>query len=352
MSLIKISNAKVETKVVEKTTRKGEKELCLDIIVSDRFQHTFPANSVESKLLREMEPSVVQQKMNGGTYIFTEEGKFVDYRPSDYKGFMHSEDAIQKLSDKIGFSIAPESRKAARDVFSQFRESRGIFLGGLSDPFYLDIASLGEGGSFKNRIVYKWNPFDKDIFTTIEVERLICLNGMVGVAPIVTKKVPVINDWERHLEIVSLQVQPSVNVILQDRFLKMNDTHASVAHLLDARTLLLDRSQLKAADSIETLQNLMKITDVESRLKHVYKKETFYRGKGNTAASDLTQFDLFNVLTEACSHTTGTTDSTSKIQNFLNKLTFDFSKNEISGNAKISNESDPSRVFFGKRKGE
>lgn len=353
MSLIKIPNAKVEVRtIIKHNNRTKMDEPHLHIVVNDRFQHTFPNNSVESKLLREMELSVITAKMNGGTFIFTESGDFVDYRTSDYKGFIHSDEAIQKLSEKIGFSNAPESRKAAAgEMFSQFRANKGIFLGGLSDPFYLDIAQLGEGGSFKNRIVYKWNPFEKDIYTTIEVERLVCMNGMVGVAPIVTKRVPVINDWEKHLEIVSLQIQPNINAILQDRFVQMSDSHASISHVLDARKLLLERKELKAVDSLETIENLLKVTDVESRLSNVYKKEVF-TGRNRAASSDLTQFDLFNVLTEACSHTTGTNESTSKIQKFLNKLTFDFNKNEIAGNVKISGESDPSRVFFGKKKGE
>lgn len=349
MSLKKIENAKVEIKINHDSRSES---LSLSIIVNDIYQHTFPFDSRESKLLQEMESSVILNKMNGGTFIFTEDGILVDYRTSDYKGFMHSEDAIKKLSEKIGLNVAEPSRKSARDLFSQFREEKGIFLGGLSDPFYLDIASLGEGGSFKNRIVYKWNPFQKDILTTIEVERLICLNGMVGVSPLTTRKVPVINDWERHLEIVSLQIQPSINNLLQDRFIKMADTNSSVSNILEGRKLLLDRREYKAAENCHILTNLLDLTDVESRLGGVYQKEVFTKGKGATAKSDLTQFDLFNVLTEACSHTSGTSESTLKIQKFLNNITFDYSKNEISGNAKISDESDPSRVFFGKRKGE
>lgn len=350
MSLKKILNAQVDIKVVYESK---DALPCLSIIVNDRYTHTFPAKSTESKLLNEMELSVIRGRMNGGTFIFTEEGQLVDYRTSDYKGFMHSEDAIKKLSEKIGFNVAEPARKAAaRDVFSQFREEKGIFLGGLSDPFYLDIASLGEGGSFKNRIVYKWNPFQKDILTTIEVERLICLNGMVGVSPLTTRKVPVINDWERHLEIVSLQIQPSINNLLQERFVKMADTSSSVANILEGRSLLFDRREYKAAENCQILTNLLDLTDVESRLGGIYQKEVFSKGNGSVAKSDLTQFDIFNVLTEACSHTAGTEESTFKIQRFLNKIAFDFQKNEISGNAKISDESDPSRVFFGKRKGE
>ena len=351
--LIKISNARVETMLVHDK----KNNLVVRIIVNDHYFHTFDAKSRESRLVSEMELSVLEKKFNGGTYIFTHDGDLVDYRTSDYKGFMHSADAIKTLSEKIGCQLSAKSSNSIRrpigEVFSQFREEKGAFLGGLSEPFYLDIASLGEGGNFKNRIVYKWNPFDKDIFTTIEVERQICTNGMVGISPLVTRKVPVINDWERHLEIVSLQIQPNINNLLQDRFIKMADSNASVSHVSEARSMLLDRSQLKVVQGAEQLSELIKATDVSSRLRSVYRDEVFNSNLGRSAASDITQFDLFNILTEACSHTGGTAQSNERIQKFLNKITFDFQKNEISGNAKTSDESDHRRVFFGKdKKGE
>lgn len=348
--ILKLTNAKVDVTMVDD----GKKNIVLRIIVDDKFIHTFDANSRETRLLAEMELSVLAKKFNGGTYVFSESGTLIDYRPSDYKGFIHSDEAINTLSEKIGCKVSNNANQGFRrpvgDVFSQFREEKGNFLGGLSEPFYLDIASLGEGGSFKNKIVYKWNPFDQNIFTTIEVERLICTNGMVGISPLVTRKVPVINDWERHLEIVSLQIQPNINTLLQERFVKMADTHASVSHTMEARSMLLDRSQLKSAGSADQLSELIKATDVETRLKAVYRDEVFKSQLGRSAASDLTQFDLFNILTEACSHTAGTIQSNERIQKFLNKTTFDFQKNEISGNAKVSQESDHRRVFFGKTK--
>lgn len=343
--LIKISNARVDLKVIP--TEKGCKAT---ITVNDRFTHTFDVKSRESRLLQEVEVEVFRQKLNGGTFIFSADGKLVDYRTSDYKGFIHNEDAIQTLSEKIGFGRSKQERRSIGEVFRQFRESDEIFLGGLSDPFYLDIASLGEGGSFKNQIVYKWSPFNQNIVTTVEVERLVCLNGMVAMSPLVSQMVPVINDWERHLEIVSLQIQPNINNLLQERFVKMADTHASVGDVQEANRILRDRSSLKVVESSEQLERLIEATKVESRLKNIYRDEVFSGKLGRTAASDITQFDLFNILTEASSHTGGSEDSNRIIQKFLNKITFDMTKNEISGNVKISQESDHRRVFFGKNK--
>jgi hypothetical protein len=346
--LIKITNAKVGLTTIP--TDKGTK---LEIIINDRYKHTFSIDTRESRLLNEVEIEVLRQKFNGGTFIFSSDGKLVDYRTSDYKGFIHNEDAIRTLSEKIGFSKAKESRRSIGEVFRQMRETDEIFLGGLSEPFYLDIASLGEGGSFKNQIVYKWSPFNQNIVTTVEVERLVCLNGMVAMSPLITQMVPVLNDWERHLEIVSLQIQPNINNLLQERFVKMADTHASVTDVQDANRMLRDRSTLKVAESATQLEELIEATKIESRLKNIYRPEVFNGKLGRTASSDLTQFDLFNILTEATSHTAGSEESNRSIQKFINKITFDMTKNEISGNAKISEESDHRRVFFGtKKKGD
>ena len=155
--ILKLTNAKVDVTMLED----GKKNIVLRIIVDDKFVHTFDAASRETRLLAEMELSVLQKKFNGGTYVFSESGQMIDYRTSDYKGFIHSDEAIMTLSEKIGCKVsntATSGRRPVGDVFSQFREERGNFLGGLSEPFYLDIASLGEGAGTqkKFRAAHLW----------------------------------------------------------------------------------------------------------------------------------------------------------------------------------------------------
>jgi hypothetical protein len=322
------------------------------IVVNEKYEHTFSQKSKVSHLVMEMEKEVLFNKLNGGTYVFSN-SKLIDFRFSDYKGFIRKQGDIETLANKIGFADSrkeDKSRRSVGEVFEQFRHSsQGIFLGGASEAFYLDVNGLGKGGSFKNRIIYKWSPFDQNIQTTIEVERLVCANGMVGIAPLVTRGVPLLSDIERNLEIIELNLQPSINNLLQTRFVDMADKRASVADVTEAHRMLAERAannNLTVTDR-SILEKLAESTSL-THLRGVYAPDLFTSKAARTAPSDITQFDLFNVLTEATSHTSGDKEENFKIQRMVNKLVFDTTKTEVAGSVKISAESDHSRVFFGK----
>lgn len=341
-----INNANVRVNLVP--TEYGIK---VNIEVNGKYTHTFSPKSQVGKMVMEVEPQVLEAKLNGGTYVF-KDGKLLDFRFSDYRGFIRSEKDIETLAEKIGYEDA--SKKAGRrqvgEVFEQMRQNNsGIFLGGMGEEFYLDVNGLGQGGSFKNRIVFKWSPFDPNLQTTVEVERLVCLNGMVGIAPLVTRGVPLLNDIERNLEIIELNLQPNINSILQNRFIDMVDKRASVADVQEAHRLLRERAlsnKLTVADR-SILEKLAETTSL-THLSNVYDNGLFASKAARTAPSDITQFDLFNVLTEATSHTSGDREENFKIQKVVNRLVFDTTKTEISSSVKISTESDHRRVFFGK----
>lgn len=340
-----IKNAKVQMNLIP--TEFGVK---VTIIVNGEHAHTFSPKSQVGRVVMEVEPEVLRAKLDGGTYVFSG-GKLIDFRFSDYRGFIRDKDDIEILAEKIGYADTnAKSRRAVGEVFEQFRHNHnGIFLGGTGEPFYLDVSGLGQGGAFKNRIVYKWSPFDTNIQTTVEVERLVCLNGMVGIAPLVTRGVPLLSDIERNLEIIELNLQPNINSILQERFVDMASKRASVADVLEAHRMLRERSMnnsLTVADRA-TLEKLADTTSL-THLANVYDNGLFASQAAKTAPSDLTQFDLFNVLTEATSHTSGDKEENFKIQRVVNRLVFDTTKTEISGSAKISDQSDHRRVFFGK----
>lgn len=322
------------------------------IVINDKYEHIFSQKSKVSKLVMEMEQEVLFNKLNGGTYVFSS-GKLIDFRFSDYKGFTRSQDDIEILADKIGFKDSRKDGKKRRvvgEVFEQFRNgNQDIFLGGEGEPFYLDVNGLGRGGAFKNRIIYKWSPFDKNIQTTLEVERLVCLNGMVGIAPLVTRGVPLLNDIERNLAIIEHNLQPSVNSLLQNRFSDMAGKRASVADVSEAHRMLVERAANDNLTAIDRsiLEKLAESTSL-THLRGVYAPDLFNSKLARTAPSDITQFDLFNVLTEATSHTAGDKDENFKIQRMVNKLVFDTTKTEIAGSVKVSSDSDHRRVFFGK----
>ena len=325
------------------------------IEVEGKYTHTFSPKSKVGKFITELEPKVLENKLIGGTYVF-KDGKLLDFRFSDYQGYIRSQDDIEILAEKVGFKDSKELKKGQRraavgEIFEQFRHSgnNDHFLGGTGEDFYLDVAGLGAGGSFKNRIIYKWSPFDQNLITTLEVERLVCLNGMVGIAPLVTRGVPLLNDIERNLEIIEFNLQPTINELLQNRFASMADTRASVADVSEAHRLLRERAMnntLTVTDR-SILEKLAETTNL-SHLKGVYAPDLMTSSSARTAPSDITQFDLFNVLTEATSHTSGDREENFKIQKVVNRLVFDTTKTEITGSVEVSSDSDHRRVFFGK----
>jgi hypothetical protein len=354
MSFKIIRNAKVEAKI-----KIDNRTPILTIIINDNYIHTFKKTAKENNLIIAMDHRQISKKFSGGTYVFFDE-KLIDYRSGDYRGFIHTEDGVKNLAEKVGFSTINKKRygSGVRGLFNKFRSSdNGAFFGGEGSEFELDIAELGEGGSFRNRLVHKWSPFTSNIITSLEVERLICENGMVGLSPFVTNAVPLINDWERNLNIASTQLKPHYNQILKDRFKEMGNNRASVYDVMKAHEIIKRRSvdfdseniQMISED-LEILRELQEVTNVEQRLGKFYEPTTFVnKNEAKLAVSDFTQYDVFNILTEACSHTLGHIDNDSEAQSQINRIVFDelANKIDIRPNIPVSKDSDHRRVFFG-----
>lgn len=346
-----IRNAKVELK----HTFKGD-GLVLIIIVNDRYIHEFSPKSRESRALQTTDIKILEQQFNGGTYVISDE-EIIDYRLSNYRGFIQSDVAMANLQEVIGAEKTKTGNYTSpvRGLFAQSRgaKTNGTYLGGEWDHFDLDVKALGVGGEFKNKLLYRYSPFSPNVVTSLEVERLVCENGMVASAPFVTFEVPVIDDWERNLHVVSAQLKPKINDILSDRFEQMSTQRASVASVMKAHELLESRSRdenLSVEDQKE-LDNMMLIVDAETQLGKFYKDSVFSdKKRAERADSHLTQFDVFNVLTEASTHVGRVADNDADAQRALNKLVFDELKNKKKLSPKVpqSPDSDFKRAFFGK----
>ena len=346
-----IQNANVDVKL--KFDPKSE-EFVVEVVVDGKYgsyTHTFSRKSPVNKIAREVEFPILKEKLNGGTYVFSD-GKLIDFRMSDYRGYVRSENEINSLAEKVGFSRKNHNNRAVNgdllSVFNQLRHRNNVFLGGESEDFFMDVEGLGAGGAFKNRLIYRWSPFDKNIQTTIEVERLVCANGMVGMAPLVTRETPVINDVDRNLDIIDMHLRPEMSRILQERFAQMAQNRASVADVLEANRHIYDRlrSNQVSEHDFKVLQGLASVTKLD-HLGGVFSKNLFSSSAARTAPSDLTQFDVFNIMTEMCSHTVADEYSNRHAQHFINKIVFDTVKTEISGTVKKSQDSDHRRAFFG-----
>lgn len=343
----------------------------LTIIVDEQYVHVFPVGSKESKMCHNTEQSVIQGLFNGGTFAFFD-GALVDYRSSAYRGFIHTETGVDELSNRIGIKRYNEQKATGdkfhegiadqggssnrRGVFNRFRgmNNNGIFLGGEFDRFQMDIAGLSDGGNFENRLIYRWSPFSDKITTSLEVMRLICLNGMVANAPLVTYSVPLINDWEANLNVVSTQLQPRLNGLLSNRFLEMRSQRATVRQIVDANGLLMERAESKELNAGEQtmLQNMISQTSPEANLSKYYDTSLFSDKQASSGfGGHLTQFDVYNILTEASSHYGANEVNDRGIQRYLNGVVFDSSdKKNVEVEIPESADSDHRRAFFGSNK--
>lgn len=362
-----IRNADVEAKIIF-----VKESLSLQITIDNRYEHQFSAGSRESKLCLNTNIETIQSMFYGGTY-FIYKGKLVDYRLSNYKGFTHTTDGISQLAERIGLSditsnanhsqSSPAARRSpASGLFNQQRgrKNNGVFLGGEWDKFDLNIRDLGIGGEFENKLIYRWSPFSDTITTSLEVERLVCANGMVASSPFVTFEVPLINDWERNLHVISAQLQPRISDVLTSRFSDMAKKPSSVFDVQRAHGLLLDRRKSiedlndgKGGSDITNLNNMLSITDAEFNLGNYYRNELFSNTeKSKLVDAHLTQFDVFNILTEASSHYGNDSDSNVSIQRDLNRLVFDEfdRKKQLRPSVPTISDSDHRRAFFGSNK--
>lgn len=359
-----LKNARVEVSYREM----ANDDIRLVISVENEMPHVFDKKANENKWIMEMDKQSIQEKFNGGTFIF-KDGKLLNYRDSFYTGFVRDSDDMNVLSEIIGAEkLEEEKRSFGRGVggmFDSFRANsinKDYFLGGQGQSFNLNIKELGEGGQFENRLIHKWSPFDQNLVISLETERLVCRNGMVGMASFVTKGVPFVNLYEEHLRMVSVQLEPEYNNLLKNRFKNMSEQNASLQSMMNAHNLLENRlkqnnlNQYNRGDenvikSRAKLKSLSNLVNVKQNLGGVYKADAFSnKQQARHATGNLTQFDVFNILTEASSHTSGNDDSTRSFQKEINILVFDElnDKKNVKGSIpNVSSDSDHRRAFFG-----
>lgn len=336
-------------------------DIRLSITVENEMPYIFEKGRNENRLIEQMDLKSIEERFNGGTFVFLS-GGLIDYRLPEYNGYVRSEEEIKVLSDILGVQTGNRRSTGSQGVFNQFRNNtlnRDVFLGGEGKQFDLSIAGLKEGGEFTNKLIHRWSPFDKNVVISLETERLICANGMVGMSPFVTNEVPIVNRVEEHLQLVSVQLEPQINGILRDRFTNMAKQPASVGAMMSAHGAIQDRLKgiSSYSNSPETniskneLIKLKKLVDVKDNLKHIYDPSVFSNKEmANGLNGNIDKFALFNVLTEACTHTMGSDSNNNKLQMDINKLVFDELSDKKSVQGEVPKEiiSDHKRAFFGK----
>lgn len=355
---ILIQNARVRVNI-SRFHEKPVLTLEIDGGMQGTFQHTFPTESKEVQEALDMDFRTLERMYDGGHYAFYQ-GSLVEYRKANYNGFVQSQEAISRLTDALGAGMKKQQggrySRGVSGLYDSVRTARsnGVMFGGSADPFEFDVAELGEGGSFDASLVRQWSMFSQNIELSLNVQRLVCTNGMVANSPFITRSVPVINDWETNLDIVRQQLEPHFTGVMQQRFREMADVNnrASVQAVMKANALLQSRSAAEhmTAEDRMAITRLLNFTDVRAHLGTHYQGRALSDAKVASAiGSHMTSFDLFNVITEANSRYGRDSDTDRSANMLVNNLMFDELKKRPveSGTLKVSDDSDHRRAFFG-----
>lgn len=343
-----IRNAKVEFDVTE--NENGRKSVIIGL--PNGVEHTFDYRSRVVKHLELLNEDQLEARFQGGTYLVDDEN-LIDYRSSDYKGFVHTDEMIEKMVEKIGtmnrkLKKVPEFH---RSVVST-QAGRNIVLGNLYQKNELNLSQLGLGGQFTTSIFYLWSPFARFVSSAVMLERLICENGMVGVSNFFNANIPLINRWEENMEIAQRQIDLKIKSTVGDRLQKMVDERASVSlasNIAKAALLRLRDSEILSEKQHEMLVRMSLIANPEYHVSQSYAKSVFERQ--NVAAqvpSHLTAFDAFNMITEIRTHTPQTASSTAfSLDMMANRLVMEPSKFEMTASiVPVSEFSNPEQAFF------
>ena len=314
-------------------------------------EHRFAATSRISKALDLMTPVQLSERLSGGHYFFIN-GCLFDFRDGDYRGFVHSNDNIEAMKNVIGIDVVDSRSNNDNTQSSRYRLSKHWSTDNIVVP------QFGEGGKFDSRLTFVWSPFNRNIRSSFDIVRLICENGMTGLSALFSAKIPVINRWEEHLDIASIQIQNKLNTMVGQRFMNMAEERATIADCLQLQShaenrleSILNSGNLKTR---EQLRNIIAAVSPEVQLANFYKAPVFEdRRLGAQLTSHLTAFDAYNIATELSSHSSEGNGSTDfALDRFANALVFDRADRRqhaarFGAGPSTAAFSDPDAAFFG-----
>lgn len=327
------------------------------INVNNKYQHTFCQSSRISRALDHannteslrVAKSQLQNRLNNGSYFFVED-KLIDFRDNQYTGFVHDIDSINKMMDIIGYSNVDHKIKSGLGINTI---TENFLLANRFSAEKFDVPGYIQGGKFSSNILFSWNPFVSFIRGAFEIVREICSNGAVGSSDLINTRIPIINRWEEHMAIANDQMQRQVKQLANTRLLDMSSERAIVKDL----QFITSHSAIRKNNTTDLLEKdrlskICQIADPVIHLSSYYKPEVFEDNNLSAQVSGhLTNFDLYNLITEVLTHTNETEDSTSTaLQRMANKLLFpnkDQSKTIVNKQPILSSFSDPDVAFFG-----
>lgn len=310
-------------KVTPGFTPKSNKPIAI-IEIDGRVEHRFNPTSRVSQAMNANDLSELESRFNGGTF-FVKSGKLLDFRYNESNSFIHTDDSIQSLIDHIGFIVPEKGRVGYRNTVPG-----NVALESIRSNVEIEIPAYMDGGNMNSQLSFTWNPFQRYVSSAFELVRLICLNGMTGLSSFLNTKIPVINQWEEHLDIANKRIQTQVSSMIESRMKQMAGTPATIRdcqRVVDFCQVRLDKSSMNHSNDAarKILMDNMMIADPVLHLKDNYHASIFDdRRATDQLSSHLSMFTLWNMLTEIASHTYDTDEGNAfAIHKHANEMVFD-----------------------------
>lgn len=347
-----LNNAKIEL-----TTRFDDNANTLaHITINDQYEHTFDKTSRLSKALNapsteamRVASKQLQDRLTGGSF-FLVDNELVDFRDKYHSGFTHSIESINKMFELIGYSKTEHAVRSGLNL-TTVHDSPMLVSRHSTEGF--NVPGYIQGGKFTSTVLFSWNPYVSFIRGAFELVREICTNGAIATTDLISTRIPIINRWEEHLEIANHNMQLQVQKMATNRLADMSNERAFVRDLQLAYKHVSERKG--ETFDVQEKQRLTKIGQIIDPVVHLsgyYSPETL--NDTNLTAqipSHLTNFDLYNLITEMSTHTNETNESTtSTLQRMANRLFFankDSVKTNHNKTPILSAFSDPDVAFFG-----
>lgn len=351
-------------KIELKLEMNKKNQYSIKCIINDKYYHSFDEKSKMVKMLNSFTLQEIEKRYINAPFIFAKtdsyrEWELVDYRDNLYKGFIQSENNMQKFVEHIGFSknnpLQRREINRVADLFAKHRTNKqGFDFSGEAHKVDFHINGVNEGGQFAAQQRFSWSPFEQTISSQVEVVRLVCSNGMVAMSPLLRNQIPIVNNITEHLNIAKMQISDNLSLLLQERLEQLVKSTATISQALFVNKHADIR--LKEQVNKQHQQRLYSISYVSNPRLHIprdtYNDQVYLDSNlANIAPSHLTKFDVWNMLTEMDTYTAETNDSTSFVlQKMINTLMFDQTDAlNASAMAKrnIVQVADHNRAFFG-----
>lgn len=340
--------------------------ITLECYINNEYSHVFKNNSKMVKLLNSLSIEELTYQFQDAPFIFSklnDKWELVDYRDRDYKGFVQSTENMQYFIENIGFNKIKNNEnnlfgdiRPVAELFQKHRASReGFDFCGKAKSFSFNLDGIKEGGDFEANLRFSWSPFESTIGSKIEIQRLICLNGMVAMTPLLDNQIRIVNNLEEHLKMAQTLIGDNLQHILKERLEDLTNSRASVYQSM----IVLQHANIRSRHEKNNLQleRLRKIAYLSNPRLHIssntYKDKVYFDDNlSQLAPSHLSKFDVWNMLTEIDTYTTEVHESSSlSIQRSINRIMFEDSTtahlNTIS-KTNIEVVADHNRAFFGK----